>query len=124
MNTFLQELKKRRVYRVAIGYGVAASALVQVGGSVLATFHTPEWVQQVMVALLALGFPVALMLAWVFDMRDGMIQSPSTLHSSCQRPKGGRVARSRRSERLQRHRMKMTLELSNQVLESLTSMVL
>ena len=80
MNTFLQELKKRRVYRVAIGYGVAASALVQVGGSVLATFHTPEWVQQVMVALLALGFPVALMLAWVFDMRDGMIQSPSTLH--------------------------------------------
>ena len=65
---------------MAIAYCVAASALVQVGGTVLATFHTPEWVQQVFVALLALGFPIALMLAWVFDVKDGMIESPTTLH--------------------------------------------
>ncbi len=65
---------------MAITYCVAASALVQVGGTVLATFHTPEWIQQVFVALLALGFPIALMLAWVFDVKDGMIESPTTLH--------------------------------------------
>src|SRR5947207_736555 len=80
IKTFFQELTKRRVYRVAITYCVAASALVQVGGTVLATFHTPEWIQQVFVALLAFGFPIALMLAWVFDVKDGMIESPTTLH--------------------------------------------
>ena len=80
MRTFFEELKTRRVYRVAITYGVAASALVQVGGTVLATFHTPEWIQQVFVALLAFGFPIALMLAWVFDVKDGMIESPTTLY--------------------------------------------
>src|SRR5436190_17405924 len=80
MRTFLEELKKRRVYRMAIAYGIAGSAIVQLAGTVFPIFHAPEWTQQVFVVLVALGFPVALVLAWAFDIQDGSItriQGPS-----------------------------------------------
>jgi TolB-like protein/Tfp pilus assembly protein PilF len=73
MRTFLEELKKRRVYRMAIAYGIAGSAIVQLAGTVFPIFHAPEWTQQVFVVLVALGFPVALILAWAFDLQDGSI---------------------------------------------------
>jgi TolB-like protein/Tfp pilus assembly protein PilF len=77
MKTFLQELKKRRVYRVALGYGVVASALVQVGGTILPIFHAAGWIQQVFVAVVAFGFPVALVLAWDFDLKaSGLERTP------------------------------------------------
>ena len=53
---FFRELNSRRVYRVALGYGIAASALVQVGGPILPIFHAPEWMQQLFVVLVAIGF--------------------------------------------------------------------
>jgi TolB-like protein/Flp pilus assembly protein TadD len=74
MKTFVQELKTRRVYRVAIGYVVAAGATVQVVGTVLPIFHAPEWAQQVFVVLIAAGFPIALVLAWCFDVKAGGIE--------------------------------------------------
>src|SRR4051794_12706279 len=73
MRTFLEELKKRRVYRMAIAYGIAGSAIVQLAGTVFPIFHAPEWTQQVFVVLIALGFPIALILAWAFDIQDGAI---------------------------------------------------
>ena len=85
IRSFLGELKRRRVYRVAMGYGVAASAIVQVGGTILPIFHVVEWVQQVFVALIAIGFPVALILAWAFDITsEGIERTPnvSGLHVS------------------------------------------
>lgn len=71
MRTFFRELRRRRVYRVAIGYVIGASATVQLIGTVLPMFHTDDWVQQILVVLIALGFPVALALGWVFDLRLG-----------------------------------------------------
>ena len=68
MRGFFRELKKRRVYRAAITYGIAASAFVQIGGTVLTTFGAPLWLQQMLLVLIALGFPVVLMLAWAFDL--------------------------------------------------------
>lgn len=68
MRGFFRELKKRRVYRAAIAYGIAASALVQLGGTVLTIFGTPIWVQQLFLVLIALGFPVVLMLSWAFEL--------------------------------------------------------
>ncbi|MEY2562738.1 MAG: hypothetical protein QOH88_931 [Verrucomicrobiota bacterium] len=77
MKIFFQELKKRRVYRVALGYGVVASALVQVGGTVLPIFHAASWIQQVFVAVVAFGFPVALVVAWDFDLKaSGLERTP------------------------------------------------
>jgi TolB-like protein/Flp pilus assembly protein TadD len=74
MRTFVQELKHRRVYRVALAYLVAGSAMVQLAGTVLPTFHAPEWVLQLFVFLVAICFPVALGLGWTFDLRRGGIQ--------------------------------------------------
>ena len=47
MRGFFRELKDRRVYRVALAYGVVASGLVQIGGTILPIFAAPPWVQQV-----------------------------------------------------------------------------
>ena len=88
MRTFFRELKKRRVYRVAFVYGVVASGAVQLAGTVLPAFDAPVWTQQVFLVALALGFPVALILAWAFDLtRSGIQRTPSA--------RGLRVVRSR-----------------------------
>lgn len=67
MRSFLGELKRRRVYRVALGYGLFASAMIQVGGTILPIFGAPQWTQQVFIVLIATGFPVSLVLAWLYD---------------------------------------------------------
>jgi TolB-like protein/Flp pilus assembly protein TadD len=61
------ELKRRNVYKVAVAYAVVGWLIVQVASTVLPTFHSPEWVVQSLVVIVALGFPVALILAWAFE---------------------------------------------------------
>jgi serine/threonine-protein kinase len=65
---FFSELKRRNVYRVAAAYAVVGWLVIQVASIVLPTFHAPEWVLQVMVILVTLGFPIALVLAWAFEL--------------------------------------------------------
>ena len=74
MNSFFRELKQRCVYRVAIGYAVAAWLVVQIASTVLPTFRVPQWVLQALIVLVALGFPVALILAWAFDVTPAGIE--------------------------------------------------
>ncbi len=61
------ELKRRNVYKVAVAYAVVGWLVIQVSSTVLPTFHAPEWVVQTLVALVAFGFPIALVLAWAFE---------------------------------------------------------
>ncbi len=82
MSSIFSELKRRRVYRVALAYGVIASGLIQVGGTILPIFHAPDWAQQVFVVLIAVGFPLALTLAWVFDFTTEGIQRTPDAHGS------------------------------------------
>jgi hypothetical protein len=78
MRGFFGELQHRRVYRVALAYGVVASGLVQIGGTILPIFHVAEWVQQLFVVLIAVGFPFALVLAWAFDItKSGIERTPN-----------------------------------------------
>ena len=65
---FLAELKRRHVYRVAIAYAVVAWLLVQVATQVLPFFEIPTWIVRLVVLLTVLGFPVALVVAWAFEM--------------------------------------------------------
>jgi TolB-like protein/Tfp pilus assembly protein PilF len=88
MRGFFRELKHRQVYRVALAYGVVASGLVQIGGTILPIFHVAEWVQQSFVVLIAIGFPFALVLAWAFDITSsGIERAPSVtgLHVTSRR---------------------------------------
>ncbi len=89
LSNFFAELKRRRVYRVAIGYAIAAWLVVQIGSTVLPTFHVPEWVLQALIVLVALGFPVALMLGWAFDITpSGIEETPERSSSAVNRKNG------------------------------------
>jgi TolB-like protein/Tfp pilus assembly protein PilF len=66
--SFFAELKRRNVYKVAVAYAVVGWLVMQVAATILPTFHAPEWVLQTLVVLVALGFPVALVLAWAFEL--------------------------------------------------------
>jgi TolB-like protein len=66
--TFLGELKRRNVYKVAVAYVVAGWALAQGIAQVLPVFDVPNWIIRSIVVLLILGFPVALICAWVFEI--------------------------------------------------------
>jgi serine/threonine-protein kinase len=66
--TFLAELKRRHVYRVAIAYGVVAWLLIQVATQVFPSFEIPNWVVRLVVLVSVLGFPISLIIAWAFEM--------------------------------------------------------
>ena len=66
MKNFFGELKRRNVYKVAVAYAVVGWLIIQISSTVLPTFHAPEWVVQTLVVLVALGFPIALVIAWAF----------------------------------------------------------
>lgn len=62
------ELKRRNVYKVAVAYAVVAWLTIQIASTILPTFHAPEWVLQTLVACVVLGFPIALVIAWAFEL--------------------------------------------------------
>ena len=64
---FWQELKHRHVYRVAAAYAFVGWLLIQVATQVFPVFHLPDWIDQAVVLLILIGFPIALVLAWAFD---------------------------------------------------------
>jgi TolB-like protein len=66
--SLIAELKRRNVFRVAVAYGIVAWLLVEVASVVLPTFEAPDWVMKVFIFLVILGFPLALVLAWAFEL--------------------------------------------------------
>ncbi|MGH8225050.1 MAG: tetratricopeptide repeat protein [Gammaproteobacteria bacterium] len=75
---FFAELKRRHVWRVAIAYAVVAWLLLQLAAIVLPTFGAPHWVLKVLIGIFVLFFPVAIMLAWAFEMTpEGMRRTES-----------------------------------------------
>ena len=66
--SFFAELKRRNVYKVAVAYIVAGWALAQGIAQVLPVFHVPNWAIQLLVLLIIIGFPVAIVLAWAFEI--------------------------------------------------------
>ena len=68
LKNFFSELKRRNVFKVAVAYAVVGWLVIQVSATVLPTFHAPEWVVQTLVVLVAVGFPIALVIAWAFEL--------------------------------------------------------
>jgi len=77
LKRFFAELKRRKVYSVAIAYVVGGWALAQGIAQVFPVFDIPNWAVRLMVILIVLGFPVALLLSWFFDLtRYGIVRTP------------------------------------------------
>src|SRR5438094_2373063 len=66
--TFFTELKRRRVYSVAVAYVVVAWLLIQVATQVFPFFNIPNWIVRLVVLLAIVGFPIAVVCAWAFEM--------------------------------------------------------
>jgi TolB-like protein len=81
MSNLIQELQRRKVFRVAAVYAVVAWLLIQVVDVVLPTFNAPQWVNQSIILLLMLGLPVTVVVAWAFDITPQGIQKTPALES-------------------------------------------
>jgi hypothetical protein len=67
-SNFIEELKRRNVVRVGVVYLIAAWLLAQVADLMLESFNAPGWVIQTILVVLIIGFPLALIFAWAFEM--------------------------------------------------------
>lgn len=76
---FFSELKRRNVYRVAVAYGVIAWLLIQAGSILFPTFDAPGWVMRVFVTALAAGFPISLIVGWVYELTPEGIKVTTTV---------------------------------------------
>lgn len=71
MRKFLKELRRRKVFSVAAAYMIVAWLLLQVAATLLPIYQTPDWVLKAFTTLLFLGFPVAVVLAWAYELSPG-----------------------------------------------------
>jgi len=73
-NNFFAELKRRNVYKVAVAYAIVGWLLVQVATQVFPFLEIPNWVVRLVIALVVIGFPIALVIAWAFEATPHGIQ--------------------------------------------------
>ena len=76
---FFAELKRRNVYKVAVAYAVIAWLLIQAASIVLPTFEAPAWTMKVLLVALVIGFPIAVVLAWAFEITPEGIRLESNV---------------------------------------------
>ena len=75
MSGFFEELQRRKIYRVAAAYIVVAGFLIQVASAAFPAWELPSWSLRLVIALLLIGFPIALILAWAYDVTPQGIQA-------------------------------------------------
>src|SRR6478672_5516853 len=68
LDNFFAELKRRNVYKVAAAYAIVGWLLVQVATQVFPFLEIPTWVVRLVIVLVAAGFPIALVIAWAFEL--------------------------------------------------------
>src|SRR5213080_937546 len=79
MSGFFEEVKRRKVYRVAVAYVIAAGGIIQLGSAAFPAWELPNWALRLVIVLLLVGFPIALILAWAFDVTPQGIQATPEL---------------------------------------------
>src|SRR5213595_356103 len=79
MSGFFEELQRRKVYRVAAAYIIAAGFIIQIGSAVFPAWELPNWTLRFVVVLLLIGFPIALILAWAYDVTAQGIRATPTV---------------------------------------------
>ena len=88
---FFSELKRRNVYKVAIAYAVVAWLLLQAASILFPTFEAPPWTMKMFVAVTALGFPIALIIAWAFELTPEGLKRTEFADELPKKPEHNRV---------------------------------
>ncbi|MEJ2273597.1 MAG: hypothetical protein P8Y01_03370 [Woeseiaceae bacterium] len=92
MRRFIEELQYRNVFRVAAAYVVAGWLIAQVADLVAGAFNLPDWFLQMVIVLLVMGLPVALFLAWAFELTpEGMKKAHEVPRDATKDPHAGRI---------------------------------
>jgi hypothetical protein len=78
MSGFFEELQRRKVYRVAAAYIIVAAGIIQLASAAFPAWELPNWALRLVIILLLLGFPIALMLAWAYDVTARGVQATPT----------------------------------------------
>jgi TolB-like protein/Tfp pilus assembly protein PilF len=68
LGSFFAELRRRNVYKIAVGYAVVGWLLIQVATQVFPFFEIPNWAVRLVVLVIVIGFPIALVIAWAFEL--------------------------------------------------------
>jgi TolB-like protein/Tfp pilus assembly protein PilF len=79
MTGFFEEVKRRKVYRVAAAYIIAAGGIIQLASATFPAWELPNWALRLVILLVLVGFPIALILAWAFDITAQGIQATPDL---------------------------------------------
>ena len=89
LKKFFAELQRRNVYRVAVAYGVVGWLLVQIATQIFPFFDIPIWATRMVIVVLMLGFPIAVVIAWVYELTpqglqrtDEVVPAKSISHST------------------------------------------
>jgi len=77
MSGFFEEVRRRKVYRVAAAYVIAAGFIIQISSAVFPAWDLPNWAFRLVVVFLLIGFPISLILAWAYDITPQGIRATS-----------------------------------------------
>src|SRR6266702_4375456 len=86
---FFTELRRRNVYKVAVAYGVVGWLLIQIATQVFPFLELPNWAIRLVIFVTALGFPVALIIAWAFELTPEGIKRTEAADAARQHSRGG-----------------------------------
>jgi adenylate cyclase len=81
IDNFFAELKRRNVYKVAVAYAVVSWLLIQAASILFPTFEAPPWMMKVFVAVIVLGFPIALVFSWAFEITSEGLKRESEIEA-------------------------------------------
>ncbi len=79
MTSFFGELRRRNVVKVAVAYAIVGWLLIEVSSTVLPLFEAPDWIAQVFAFFVILGFPLALILSWAYEITPEGIKLESNV---------------------------------------------
>ncbi len=88
-NEFLGELRRRNVYKIGVAYAVVGWLLIQVATQVFPFLEIPNWAIRLVILITALGFPVALIIAWAFELTPEGVKRTEVADAAHQRSRGG-----------------------------------
>ncbi len=91
IDNFFAELKRRNVYKVAVAYAVVAWLLIQVATQVFPFFELPNWAVQMVVLAMVIGFPIALVLSWAFEITPEGIKREENVDRRISRKIGRKI---------------------------------
>src|SRR6187399_1597404 len=87
---FFEELKRRNVYKVAVAYAIVGWLLIQIATQVLPFFEIPNWGVRLVVLVVIIGFPIALVVAWAFELTPEGLRRTDEGIEAPQPPRTGR----------------------------------